>query len=197
AGVGWPQRLRPRHGAGRLPRLAAIRRRAKSRALREDAVSGRGAQRRPALALALETLAIGVLVASTWPTRALAADDAAGTTAGSFLSVGAGASVLSMGGATLANGNDLTAAAWNPASLSGVDALQFSLSHVPLTGGSSQEWLAAGGRLGAGETRWALQGLFQKEGGIEGRDALNNPTGALSVSDLAVGARLAYPLAPA
>ena len=123
---------------------------------------------------------------------ALAAGEAAGTAAGSFLSVGSGASAMSMAGATLASGRDLAAAAWNPASLARVDVLQFSLTHAPLPGGATQEWLAAGGRVGGGETRWGFQTLFQREGGIEGRDASNNPTGSLSASDLAVGARVAH-----
>ena len=126
-----------------------------------------------------------------------AANDAAGTSAGSFLVVGAGTSVLSMAGATLASGRDLAAAAWNPASLARMEALQFSLSHAPLPGGATQDWLAAGGRLGAGDTRWAMHALFQQEGDLEGRDAANNPTGALSVSDLALGARIARPITPA
>jgi LysM repeat protein len=135
---------------------------------------------------------LALMVAILAPARA--AGQAAGTTAGSFLTVGAGASALSMAGATLASGRDLAAAAWNPASLAQVDALQFSLSHTPLPGGATQDWLASGGRLGAGDTRWAIQALFQQEGALDGRDAANNPTSALSVSDLAVGARLAHPL---
>ena len=134
------------------------------------------------------------LVAATLPARA--ADDAAGTTVGSFLSVGAGASVLSMGGATIASGRDLAAAAWNPASLSRLDALEFSLSHAPLPGGASQEWASVGGRLRGGDTRWGLNALFHSEGSIDGRDASNNPTGSLSVSDLAFGARVAHPIGP-
>ena len=126
-----------------------------------------------------------------------AAIDAAGTAAGSFLNVGAGTSALSMAGATLATGADLAAAAWNPASFARADVLQFSLSHAPLPGGTTQDWLAAGGRLRGGATRWALQALFQREAGLEGRDATNSPTSALSVSDLALGARLARPLTSA
>ena len=138
-----------------------------------------------------------VMIAVCCAAPAQAANDAAGTSAGSFLVVGVGTSVLSMAGATLASGRDLAAAAWNPASLTRVDALQFSLSHAPLPGGATQDWLAAGGRLGAGDTRWALHALFHQEGDLEGRDAANNPTGALSVSDLAVGARLAHPITSA
>jgi len=119
--------------------------------------------------------------------------DASGTAAASFLSVGAGAGVLSMGGATLASGRDLASASWNVASLARLDALQFSLSHAPLPGGASQDWLAAGG-LGPGGTRWGLQALFHREGDLEGRDAADNPTGSIAVSDVAVGARLAHSL---
>ena len=137
-------------------------------------------------------LVVGLALAVVRP--AAAAGEAAGTAAGSFLSIGNGASALSMAGATLASGNDLAAAAWNPASLARLSALQFSLTHAPLPGGATQEWFAAGGRMGGGETRWALQTLFQRESGIEGRDASNNPTGSLSASDLAVGARLAHRL---
>ncbi len=122
---------------------------------------------------------------------AFAAGEAAGTAAGSFLSVGSGASVLSMGGATLAGGRDLASASWNPASLARLDALQFSITHAPLPGGATQDWFAAGGRIAGGDTRWALQTLFQREGGIDGRDASNNPTGTLSATDLALGARVA------
>ena len=123
-----------------------------------------------------------------------AAGEAAGTAAGSFLSVGAGASVLSMSGATLASGRDLAASSWNVASLARVDALQFAISHAPLPGGAMQDWLAAGGRVGTGQTRWSVTALFHQEGGIEGRDASNQSTGSVSVSDLALAARFARPL---
>ena len=125
--------------------------------------------------------------------RSHAAGEAAGTAAGSFLSLGNGASALSMAGATLATGGDLASAAWNPASLARIDQLQFSFTHAPLPGGASQEWFAAGGRMGLSpDTRWGLSTVFQREGGIEGRDASNNPTGTVSATDLAVGLKLAH-----
>jgi hypothetical protein len=46
-----------------------------------------------------------------------------------------------------------------------------------------QEWLAAGGRV-LGTTRWGLDAVPSRDG----RDASNNPTGSLAVSDMAVGA---------
>jgi LysM repeat protein len=111
---------------------------------------------------------VRVLLALALASPARAAGEAAGTAAGSFLSVGTGTSVLSMAGATLASGRDLAAASWNVASLARVDALTFSLAHAPLPGGATQDWLAGGGRLGR--------------------------TGTLSVNNLALGASLAQPL---
>ena len=137
---------------------------------------------------------LSVLLALAAVSPARAAGESAGTAAGSFLAMGTGTSVLSMAGATVASGHDLAAASWNVASLARVDALQFSFAHSPLPGGSTQDWLAGGGRLGTGGTRWGMQALFQREGDIEGRDASNNPTGTLSASDLALGASLAQPL---
>jgi LysM domain len=118
----------------------------------------------------------------------------AGTAAASFLTVGTGASVLAMGGATLASGDGLAASAWNPAALAGVGPLELAMSHAPLPGGASQDWFAAGGTMQGGASRWAVQAVFQREDGIEGRDANNLPTGTISVSDLALTARLARPL---
>ena len=119
--------------------------------------------------------------------------DNAGTTAGNFLSVGSGAAILSMGGATLGSGRDLHAAAWNPAALGYLTETQFSLGHSSLAMESSQEWLSAGGRLSHGATRWAVDALYQSEGGFEGRDALNQSTGSFNVSNMALGVRLARP----
>ncbi|MEQ1833735.1 MAG: PorV/PorQ family protein [Candidatus Eisenbacteria bacterium] len=137
---------------------------------------------------------IRTLVCAVVLTSAAHDAQAAGTAAGSFLSVGAGASVLSMSGATLASGRDLAASSWNVASLARVDALEFALSHSPLPGGAMQDWLAAGGRVGAGQTRWSVTALFHQEGNIEGRDATNQSTGSVSVSDLALAARFARPM---
>ena len=151
----------------------------------------RAAQRRPwCAAIPLRELTLAAFACLACAHAAQAASEAAGTAAASFLSVGSGASVLSMGGATLASGRDLASASWNPASLARMDATQFSLTHAPMPGGATQEWFAAGGRL-QGEWRWSAQTLFHREAGIEGRDASNNPTGDLSASDVGVGATLA------
>jgi hypothetical protein len=120
--------------------------------------------------------------------------DNAGTTAGSFLSVGTGAGILGMGGATLGAGHDLNAAAWNPAALGALENTQFAISHATLASQSSQDWLATGGRLGALSTRWAATALYQGDGSFDGRDAFGASTGSFSVSSMAIGMQLAQPI---
>lgn len=143
----------------------------------------------PMHGIRLTCCALLLLTAGT----ARAGIDNAGTTAGNFLSVGSGASILSMGGATLGSGADLHAAAWNPAALGRLTETQFAVGHSSLAMGSAQEWLSAGGRLANDATRWSVDALYQSEGGFEGRDALNNSTGAFSVSNMALGVRVARP----
>lgn len=120
----------------------------------------------------------------------------AGTTAGNFLSVGTGAGVLSMGGATLGAGRDLNAAAWNPAALGFLSSSQYALQHAALAMDVSQDWIAASGRMGHGATHWSASALYQNDGSFDGRDALGVSTGAFSVSNLAVGLALARPFTP-
>ncbi len=140
-------------------------------------------------------LAICALLLLVGP--AYAGIDNAGTTAGNFLSVGTGAAILSMGGATLGGGADLNAAAWNPAALAHMNAPQFALSHATLATESSQDWLAAGGRFGRGTTRWAATVLYQGDGSFDGRDAFGGSTGAFNVSSMAMGLQLARPFGQA
>jgi len=139
----------------------------------------------------LLTLALGS--SSVAPRLAHAAGDGAGTTAANFLSVGQGAAVLSMGGASLAAPAGLDAAAWNPAALARLGATQFTLAHASLATETSQEWAAMGGRFGTGATRWSVNALYQSDGSFEGRDALNQPTGSFNVSDMALGLQVARP----
>jgi LysM repeat protein len=130
------------------------------------------------------------------PSIAFANIDKAGTTAANFLSVGAGAGILGMGGATLGFGGDLASAAWNPAGLGRLDQLQLVVSHSGVAEQSQQDWAAVGGQLGASPVRWALSGLFQGDGRFDGRDASNNPTGSFDVSSSALGIQLARPVGP-
>ena len=123
--------------------------------------------------------------------------DNAGTTAGNFLSVGTGAGILSMGGATLATGNDLNAAAWNPAALGLMNGSQLSLAHASLNASTSQEYLATGGRLGGNAMRWGANLLYQSEGAFDGTDATGASTGSFNVSNMAMGLSVARPFGDA
>ena len=117
--------------------------------------------------------------------------DKAGTTAANFLSIGPGARIPGMGGASLGIGDDIAAAAWNPAALGWARSTEVVLSHAWLTNASLQEWAAMGGRIGQTQTRWSISGLFQGDGSIEGRDASNLPTTTFSASSIAIGAHVA------
>lgn len=117
----------------------------------------------------------------------------AGTTAANFLSLGGATRVLAMGGATL-GGDDLGAAAWNPAAAGWINGYEGVLAHATLPNSSTQEWAAFGGRIGASRSRWTVAGLYQGEGSIEGRDATGASTGSFSPSSMALGATLAQQL---
>lgn len=131
------------------------------------------------------------LVAGT----AHASGDNAGTSAGNFLSVGAGAGILSMAGASLGTGGDLSVAAWNPAALARVDATQFGFAHAPLADQSSLEWLGAGGRL-TGNTYWATTALYENDGTFDGTDPTGASTGSFNVTSMALGLRVAQAFTP-
>jgi len=116
----------------------------------------------------------------------------AGTTAANFLTIGSGPRILSMGGATLGLGDDISAGAWNAAALGWATRTEYVLTHSGLENESIQEWAAVGGRFGESQTRWAVTGLYQGDGSFEGRDASNNPTGDFTVSSMALGAQVAH-----
>ena len=116
--------------------------------------------------------------------------DETGTTAASFLTLGSGARILSMGGATLGLGDDLAASAWNPAALGWMERGEIVLSHAGLGNGTMQEWAGVGSRWGDA-MRWSISGLYQGEGSFDGRDASNVSTGSFNVSSFAFGAHLA------
>ena len=141
--------------------------------------------------LCLGALALMLVVAVGW---ANADPGAVGTTAASFLDVGAGPRILGMGGATIGLGQDLAGGSWNSAALGWMNQSSLMVSHAGLDNSSLQEWAAFGGRIGMSQTRWSLSGLFQGDGTFEGRDASNNPTGSFSASSFAVGLDLAQQL---
>jgi hypothetical protein len=141
------------------------------------------------------TLAVLAAALIALASPAHAGIDKAGTTSANFLSVGSGASVLGMGGATLGWAGDLSAASWNPGALGFLNETEMMFSHAGLAAESSQEWASVGGGFGS-HTRWSMSGLYQGVGSIEGRDAFNNPIGTLSASSMAFGVHGAQALSP-
>jgi hypothetical protein len=144
----------------------------------------------------LRRILSAVAVAGLLPAAASAGIERAGTTAGNFLAVGAGPSVLAMGGAGLGRAGSLETATWNAASLGWLQNGVITLSHATLDDQTMQEWASLGGRFGRSGTRWAVHGLYQSEGTFEGRDASNQPTGTFSASGLAIGGTLAHAFGP-
>ncbi|HEY2956132.1 MAG TPA: PorV/PorQ family protein [Candidatus Eisenbacteria bacterium] len=140
--------------------------------------------------------ACAVVLATAVAGSARAGIDRAGTTAANFLSVGVGAGLLGMGGAGLGLGRDLAAAAWNPAALARIGRTEVLFSHAALAEASAQDWAGAGGPLPFAGLAGAFTGLIQSEGSIEGRDALNNPTGSFDVSSSAFGFGVARAFGP-
>jgi hypothetical protein len=138
-------------------------------------------------ALAMALVALGT---------ARAGVERAGTTAADFLSLGSGTRVLGMGGATLGLGDDLGGAAWNPAAAGWLLGYEAALAHAALADRSTQEWGAFGGRIGGSQTRWAVTGLYQGDGSIQGRDASGAATGNLSVASMAFGALVSQRIGP-
>jgi len=135
------------------------------------------------------------LVALTCAGMAGADSDQAGTTAASFLTVGSGADILGRAGATLGLRGDISTVPWNPGALGFLRETEIALSHATLLDDHSQEHVAAGGRMRGTDLRWSLSGLYESEGSLDGRDALDNPTGGFAVSSFAAGGHVAYPIA--
>jgi hypothetical protein len=131
----------------------------------------------------------GLLIVSAGVAHAGAEN--AGTTAANFLIVGSDTRALSMGGTALGLGGGLSSVTMNSASLGFIGRTEFQLAHATLGGSTSQEWAAMGGRFGRSPMRWALTGLYQSEGTIDGRDASNNSIGSVDVKSAAFGATLA------
>jgi hypothetical protein len=141
-------------------------------------------------------LAVGVGVMLLAPVPSHAGIERAGTTAANFLSVGTGPAVLAMGGTAIGRWGGLELATWNPGALGWLQNGSVMLAHANLDDQTSQEWIGVGGRFGKLPTRWALSGLYQGEGSIEGRDASNQPTASIHPSSIAVTGYLAQSFGP-
>jgi LysM repeat protein len=136
-------------------------------------------------------------VLATWSAApAYAGIELAGTTGANFLTQGPGASVFGMGATGIGGYPDLGAMAWNPASLGLLRESQLMLTHMPLPGSSSQDWMAFGGKVGESPTQWALTGRYEGDGSFQAKDPLGNPLGTFNTSSLALGVNASRALDP-
>ena len=126
----------------------------------------------------MKRLLTGVLLAAT--TAASAAETA------SFLTVGAGARALGLGGAYSALGQDADSLYWNPAGLARLEKRDVSVSHAELFAQSRHDLLSYAHPTAMGTFAGAFTYLSQA--GLDGRDALGRPTGSYQASDAAVTA---------
>ena len=101
----------------------------------------------------------------------------------SFLTIGAGARALGLGGAYSALGEDATSLYWNPAGTARLEKKEVSASHAEMFEGTRHDYLAYAQPTPAGTFGAALTYLSQ--GKLEGRDALGRPTGSYQASDAA------------
>jgi hypothetical protein len=136
----------------------------------------------------LSAAMVATLVSGT----AWAGAEWSGVTTANFLSVGSGAAILGRGGATLGLGGDAASVAWNTGALGWMRQTEIGFSHASLDGGINQEHVAVAGRLNRGPFFWGLSGLYQGQGGFEGRNASNQSTGTFNISSAAFSGQGAY-----
>lgn len=91
-----------------------------------------------------------------------------GTTAAQFLKLGVGARAISLGGAFVAEANDLSALYWNPAGLAELQGTAVQLAHTEYLAGIDYEYAAFGVNLGAIGTIGASL-IFLSSGDMEVR----------------------------
>ena len=111
----------------------------------------------------------------------------------SFLTVGAGARALGMGGAYSALGEDADSLYWNPAGLARLERKDVAASHTELFAPSRHDYLAYAHPTTMGTFAGAFTYLSQ--GSLDGRDALGHPTGSYQASDSAASFGYAPPVA--
>jgi hypothetical protein len=117
----------------------------------------------------------------------------AGVTAANFLKIGIGPRAIGMGDAQVAVADDVFATYWNPAGLARLRVQEAGFTHTQYVEGVRQNYVAYAHptqRLGtfAGSISHLTVGKFQ------GYDAVGQPTGDISASDLAVAGSYAKPL---
>ena len=117
------------------------------------------------------------------------------TTSAQFLKLGVGARAISMGGAFVAQANDLSALYWNPAGLARLNGSSVQLAHTEYIADINYNYAAFGTNLrGLGTIAASL--IFLDSGEMEVRTS-DQPDGTgerFSVTDLAMQVSFARPL---
>ncbi len=141
--------------------------------------------------LVVRRTARGAMIAALWlscaltgPLEAFGRRDA-GTSAASFLKLGAGARAESMGGAASASGGDADALYWNPARLAKVGKRSYSFTHAMYLENITYNFASYSQRMGkALSLGFAAQ--YLNAGAIEETDAAGSSAGSFSPNDMAL-----------
>ncbi len=105
---------------------------------------------------------------------------------GAFLSYGAGARSLGMGKAFVAVADDSSATYWNPAGLLQLTRPELTSLYTTLYEQTSYSFISYANPL-SGSEAYGVNAVLLASEGFEGRDALNNITGAFSDKKMAGG----------
>lgn len=111
-----------------------------------------------------------------------------GSSPGQIFSAGASARALGMGSAFTAVADDASSLYYNPAGLGALSQRRAEAMHAALYGGAAFDYLGYSQNLPHQEAGWSLEALRLGVGGIDGRDAADDPTGTLGYSELGLGA---------
>ncbi len=123
--------------------------------------------------------------------RVTVAETSGGSTAASFLLIGAGARAAGLGGAYTAVSEGATASYWNPSGLTTIDESEVLFSHFAWYQDMSLEYGAVAHRLSDVSTISASITYFNY-GTIDGYDVDGNQTGEISAYDMAAAVSFGY-----
>jgi hypothetical protein len=114
-----------------------------------------------------------------------------------YLQLGTGGMQQSMGGAAVGSRNDVSAAFWNPAGLSGIRGFQFEYQHGLLSLGRSLSYLSLASSY-QGKVYYGVSGVYYSAGGdLEARSGPSlEPDRIFGDTELAFLAMAAVPLDP-
>jgi hypothetical protein len=111
-----------------------------------------------------------------------------GSQPGQIFDAGVSARALSMGSAFTAVAGEASSLYYNPAGLGLMDGRRAEAMHAALYGGASFDYIGYGQNFPKNAGGWGVEVLRLGVGGIDGRDASDNPTASFGYSELGAGA---------